>query len=597
MAAATAAPVTAIRELAAPSFNTTNKGPDATVNKPVTPVSPSKIDFRNYTFPPLEPYESLSLAKYCGPTLESNWVIPGVLLAGAYPASNDDQETFQLLSSILKCGVKKFVCLQLEYVPHVTEAAWKSGAALRPYFEDVKRLVREKAKYPNLANDPIVVDEVNLKFEHCPIVDCGVTDDDVVLHLAEELVGDISRGEVIYLHCWGGHGRTGTVVSIMLHLMYGLNAKEAMRRCQAVHDLRKCILHVGSPQTEQQRDQVVRVLNLLAQQYDPKGPVKEKERKASHRNILSASMDVTASKHSAPSAAEPTSNAPPKKRSQLSRLSFNAFYDSLRGTHTQKNEKLERGSSSGQLPKFLSAGPPSSSEANTAKPPDNRKAAVGAVVVERMAPVNPSDNLPGQRETDDSQQSTSSALTARAPSEPASSATSLSPNQTHRHGGHLRNPSFTLPDSDGQSASDTVTPAIAAAAVAAAAAAGMTLNPAVAEAIAAVPMDVAVVEQQMPAIAVGDTPAPDIIVDESSLEGRMDVSEARTSSAEPAHGSIHEALMQARRAVSAADEQSSLDGESNVEGEAPRSLVPVPPKNLSGKHSQSAQFHKTRTDP
>jgi len=65
----------------------------------------------------------------------------------------------------------------------------------------------------------------------------------------------------MYLHCWGGHGRTGTLVSIMLHLMYGLEPEMAMKRCQFVHDIRKCPVVVGSPQTQTQRDQVVRVIN------------------------------------------------------------------------------------------------------------------------------------------------------------------------------------------------------------------------------------------------------------------------------------------------------------------------------------------------
>lgn len=52
--------------------------------------------------------------QYCGPTTESNWVIPGVLLVGAYPASEDDTETFDLISGILKLGIRKFACLQLE---------------------------------------------------------------------------------------------------------------------------------------------------------------------------------------------------------------------------------------------------------------------------------------------------------------------------------------------------------------------------------------------------------------------------------------------------------------------------------------------------
>ncbi|KAJ1398421.1 hypothetical protein B484DRAFT_339666, partial [Ochromonadaceae sp. CCMP2298] len=120
--------------------------------------------------------------------------------------------------------------------------AWRCGDALRPYYADVQVI--------------IVVDSAHLSFDHCPIVDCGVTDDSKVLALAVKLVRDLSQGEVIYLHCWGGHGRTGTVVCIMLHLMYGISAKASFQYCQAVHDLRQCPVEVGSPQTQTQRNQV-----------------------------------------------------------------------------------------------------------------------------------------------------------------------------------------------------------------------------------------------------------------------------------------------------------------------------------------------------
>lgn len=56
----------------------------------------------------------VNIKQYCGPTPESNWVIPNHLLVGAYPASQDDAETFELITSILKLGITKFVCLQQE---------------------------------------------------------------------------------------------------------------------------------------------------------------------------------------------------------------------------------------------------------------------------------------------------------------------------------------------------------------------------------------------------------------------------------------------------------------------------------------------------
>ena len=73
-----------------------------------------EIDYRNYVFSPLESVAEVTFDKYCGPTPESNWVVPRLLLVGAYPASTDDEETLELISSILKEGVNKFVCLQQE---------------------------------------------------------------------------------------------------------------------------------------------------------------------------------------------------------------------------------------------------------------------------------------------------------------------------------------------------------------------------------------------------------------------------------------------------------------------------------------------------
>lgn len=110
-----------------------------------------------------------------------------------------------------------------QYQAGVPRVVWRAGGALRPYFEDVQEIVAQKDVIAEFEGHNVVhIDQ--LLFEHCPIIDCGVTDDSKVVALAQALVRDISEGQVIYLHCWGGHGRTGTVVCIMLHLLYGVSA-------------------------------------------------------------------------------------------------------------------------------------------------------------------------------------------------------------------------------------------------------------------------------------------------------------------------------------------------------------------------------------
>jgi hypothetical protein len=52
----------------------------------------------------------------------------------------------------------------------------------------------------------------------------------------------------------------------MLHLMYSLNATDAMAYCQRTHDLRQCPVVVGSPQTRTQCDQVRRIVDIMMKQ-------------------------------------------------------------------------------------------------------------------------------------------------------------------------------------------------------------------------------------------------------------------------------------------------------------------------------------------
>lgn len=120
---------------------------------------------------------------YVGPTMESNWVLPGKLLVGAYPASVSDVHHAQLLCAILLKGVSTFACLQHEYRSEgVTREMWQAGDALRPYFQDavyVLRRLRQKRE-ADPCSVPAVTAPDDAAFVHFPIVDCNVADDSKV---------------------------------------------------------------------------------------------------------------------------------------------------------------------------------------------------------------------------------------------------------------------------------------------------------------------------------------------------------------------------------------------------------------------------------
>ena len=73
--------------------------------------------------------------------------------------------------------------------------------------------------------------------------------------LVDELKARVIRGEVLYVHCWGGAGRTGLVAACLLGALYpSIAVEEALERVQAYFTARG---EPGySPETDAQVQQV-----------------------------------------------------------------------------------------------------------------------------------------------------------------------------------------------------------------------------------------------------------------------------------------------------------------------------------------------------
>ena len=74
--------------------------------------------------------------------------------------------------------------------------------------------------------------------------------------LAKDCCSRIVNGEVLYVHCWGGHGRTGTLVSVIVGRLYRMTPQQAIQYNQMCHDARVHHQNTRSPQTVVQRLQV-----------------------------------------------------------------------------------------------------------------------------------------------------------------------------------------------------------------------------------------------------------------------------------------------------------------------------------------------------
>lgn len=121
-----------------------------------------------------------------GPTDRSYWVLPGRFAAGAYP---DPIGSNSKLDQLLAAGINVFVNLTQDY-PGGTDAHMN------------------RYDVPATDNHAVIV--------HRRIPDNGTTtwgEMAITLDLIDRHLG---HGCNVYVHCWGGSGRTGTVAGCWL---------------------------------------------------------------------------------------------------------------------------------------------------------------------------------------------------------------------------------------------------------------------------------------------------------------------------------------------------------------------------------------------
>jgi protein-tyrosine phosphatase len=122
--------------------------------------------------------------------LHAWWVEPGRLLAGEYPGAKTPAEAERKLRLLMLNGVDTIIDLT---TPLDGLASYREPMELAAQITE--REVRHVA---------------------FPIPDMGVIDQTGYDRIATFIRSELDSGRVVYVHCWGGKGRTATVVGCLL---------------------------------------------------------------------------------------------------------------------------------------------------------------------------------------------------------------------------------------------------------------------------------------------------------------------------------------------------------------------------------------------
>lgn len=121
---------------------------------------------------------------------DAYWVEPGRIMAGPYPGARDPAQVEPKLAALLDVGIRTFIDLTEE------------DEGLDPYAE--------------VARDVAVERGVEIAHRRFPVQDVSIPTAELMREALAAIRATARDGALPYIHCWGGVGRTGTVVGCLL---------------------------------------------------------------------------------------------------------------------------------------------------------------------------------------------------------------------------------------------------------------------------------------------------------------------------------------------------------------------------------------------
>lgn len=157
------------------------------------------------------------------------WVVPRLFLAGGHPGRGNELYIHNQLNVLIRAGIQSFIDLTSPHeMPDYQAALSQASSGM----------------------------DVELAYYRYPITDYSVPSTEVMNQVLEEIERQNRSGRSVYLHCWGGIGRTGTIVGCYL-VQHGMSGEQALQHILALRLQSKAGLQ-PSPETAQQKDMVLK---------------------------------------------------------------------------------------------------------------------------------------------------------------------------------------------------------------------------------------------------------------------------------------------------------------------------------------------------
>jgi Cyclin-dependent kinase inhibitor 3 (CDKN3) len=141
------------------------------------------------------------------PFPQSYWVHESLLCAGQYPGAETAAARDEKLAGLLDCGLRRIINLMWP------GESSRGGRPFDPYLPRLCELAAERG--------------LAIEWLGFPIRDASAPTTERMAEIVAAIADGLRRNVPTYVHCWGGHGRTGTAVAC--HLMgRGHSAEEAV---------------------------------------------------------------------------------------------------------------------------------------------------------------------------------------------------------------------------------------------------------------------------------------------------------------------------------------------------------------------------------